>query len=372
MRRPNEKNVRIKRKYLAYLEEAKRMSEKTTDQVAAAIALFEQSSGYKDFAAFHIEQARKFKRDLAIYIKPETGRPLAKATIRSRLMHVKAFFHWLAGQPGFKSKISYSDCDYFNPSANDTRIATAKREKPVPSAEQIRHVLKSMKAETDIEKRNRALIAFTFLTGVRDDAIASLSVKHVDIESCKVFQDARDVRTKNRKTIFTWFFPIGKDVEKLVRDWVTFLTTEKLYGPDDPLFPLTRVGVAESGGFTVLGLSRSQWSNAGPIRKIFRQAFEGAGLPYFNPHSFRNTLARIGEQTCRTPEEFKAWSQNLGHEHVLTTFTSYGEVSSHRQAEIMGKMRNVSASTKSSVDSEKLQQAIDLLTSEKARKSEAV
>ena len=52
MRKHHPKNERIKRQYLAYLEEAKRMSDKTADQVAAAISLFEQSTGYKDFAAF--------------------------------------------------------------------------------------------------------------------------------------------------------------------------------------------------------------------------------------------------------------------------------------------------------------------------------
>src|SRR5258708_1625875 len=31
----------------------------------------------------------------------------------------------------------------------------------------------------------------------------------------------------------------------------------------------------------------------------------------------------------------KAWSQNLGHESVLTTFSSYGDVARHRQAEII-------------------------------------
>ncbi|WP_299475774.1 tyrosine-type recombinase/integrase [uncultured Roseibium sp.] len=335
MRKHHPKNERIKRQYLAYLEEAKRMSGKTTDQVAAAIALFEKSTGYKDFAAFHIEQARKFKRDMAGYINAETGKPLAKATMRSRLNHVKAFFHWLAGQQGYKSRISYSDSDYFNISANDTRIATAKREKPVPSAEQIRHILNSMKAGTDIERRNRALIAFTFLTGVRDDALASLKLKHVSLQNRTVFQDAREVRTKNRKTITTWFFPVGEDIEQIVCDWIDFLAIERLYGQEDALFPSTKVGVADHGGFTALGLTREHWSNAGAIRKIFRQAFEGTGLPYFNPHSFRNTLAQIGEKVCRSPEDFKAWSQNLGHEHVLTTFTSYGAVSSHRQAEIL-------------------------------------
>jgi integrase/recombinase XerD len=60
-----------------------------------------------------------------------------------------------------------------------------------------------------------------------------------------------------------------------------------------------------------------------------------AGLPYFNPHSFRKTLARLGQQTCRSPEEFKAWSQNLGHDSPITTFASYGQVDVQRQAEII-------------------------------------
>jgi hypothetical protein len=51
--------------------------------------------------------------------------------------------------------------------------------------------------------------------------------------------------------------------------------------------------------------------------------------------SFRKTLALLGGRLCKTPEEYKAWSQNLGHDHVLTTFSSYGDVGSYRQAEII-------------------------------------
>jgi integrase/recombinase XerD len=46
-------------------------------------------------------------------------------------------------------------------------------------------------------------------------------------------------------------------------------------------------------------------------------------------------LVHFGEERCKTPEEFKAWSQNLGHEKVLTTFLSYGAVGYQRQSEIM-------------------------------------
>jgi integrase len=78
----------------------------------------------------------------------------------------------------------------------------------------------------------------------------------------------------------------------------------------------------------------------GPIRAIFREAFEQADIPYANPHSFRASLAGLGEKLCRNPEEFKAWSQNLGHEGVLTTFISYGEVSRERQARIIRSLSN--------------------------------
>ena len=112
-------------------------------------------------------------------------------------------------------------------------------------------------------------------------------------------------------------------------------TTEKLFGPVDPLFPATEIVQDQYHLFQTGGLSRAHWSNATPIRAIFKEAFTSAGLAYANPHSFRKTLAQLGERLCRTPEEFKAWSQNLGHEQVLTTFSSYGQVGADRQAELI-------------------------------------
>ena len=74
------------------------------------------------------------------------------------------------------------------------------------------------------------------------------------------------------------------------------------------------------------------------MRSIFREAFSQAGLTYFTPHSFRSTLAIFGERVCRTPEQFKAWSQNLGHESCLTTFSSYGTIPPMKQAEIIRRL----------------------------------
>ena len=95
------------------------------------------------------------------------------------------------------------------------------------------------------------------------------------------------------------------------------------------------MGLGPEGGFVAAGLVREHWSSADPIRRIFRDAYERAGLPYFKPHAIRDTIVQLGERTCPNPEAFKSWSQNMGHDKVLTTLTSYGAVAPHRQAEII-------------------------------------
>jgi len=335
MRAHNPDNERIKRRYFTYLKEAKRYSEDTVDAVAKAVARFEGHTKYRDFKAFHFQQAIAFKKHLAEEKGVRSGEKLSRATVHSTLSHCKRFFQWLADQPGYKSRLQYSDADYFNLSEKDARVATAKREQAGPTVEQVKHVIASMPATDAIQRRDRALIAFTLLTGARDSAIASMKLKHVNVDAGCVEQDAREVRTKFSKTFTTYFFPVGEDLRQIVADWIDFLRGKMLWGNDDPLFPATRIVVGDSRQFVAAGLQRAHWQSAARIRTIFREAFTSAGLPYFNPHSFRNTLVRLGQSVCKTPEQFKAWSQNLGHDQVLTTFISYGQIEGRRQGEII-------------------------------------
>lgn len=331
-------NERIKHKYFSFLKEALRQSEKTIDGVAKAIARFEEYNRYRDFRSFHHQQAVAFKKHLTEQVNQQTGKKLSKATLHSTCANLKKFFEWLAREPGYKSRLQYSDAEYFNISNKDMRIATAKRGKPIPTIEQIKHVIQLMPDRTDIERRNKALIAFTLLTGARDGALISIKLKHVNLIDNSVFQDARDVSTKFSKTFITYFFPVGDEIRQIVADWVSYLKEQKLWGNDDPLFPVTEVGVNENKQFGVIGLKRTHWRTTTPVCDIFREAFRNAGLPYFNPHSFRDALVNLGEKICKSPEDFKAWSQNLGHEKVMTTFFSYGQVAEHRQGEIIKQL----------------------------------
>lgn len=338
MKTNNPDNERIKREYFAYLKEANRYTEQSVDGVAKALNRFETYTKFRDFKRFHFEQAIAFKRHLAEQRNGQTKEALSKATMYSTLTALKNFFKWLAGRPGFKSRLSYGDADYFNMSDNDARIAKARREQPVPTVEQIVHVINVMPSVTVIERRNRALVAFILLTGARDGAVASLKLKHIDLAENVVHQYGGEVNTKRRKTFSTWFFPVGHGIQSIVADWIEYLQTELLWGMDDPLFPATRVAVGANQRFEAAGLDRKHWANATPIRTVFKEAFTRAGLPVFPPHRVRKTLAQLGERLCRNPEEFKAWSQNLGHEQVMTTLFAYGEVAPRRQAEIIREL----------------------------------
>lgn len=339
MRKINANNERIKRKYLTFLKQAKGQNEASIDVVAKAISRFEFHTKSKDFKVFHVEQAIGFKVHLANVKHHRTGEPLSLATINGTLRHMKSFIEWLSQETGYKSRIKYSDAEYFNLSEKEARTAKAKRNKPVATLEQLRHTLNVMPANTTIQKRDRALLAFTLLSGARDSAIASLKLKHVDFNANSVYQDAREVKTKFSKTFTTYFFPVGDDVREIVFEWVHYLKSECLFGNDDPLFPKTKMTQDSDNNFAASGLSREHWSSAAAIRKVFKDAFLLAGLPSFNPHSFRNTLVSLAEALCQTPEEFKAWSQNLGHEAVLTTFYSYGDVQEGRQADIFRQFK---------------------------------
>jgi integrase/recombinase XerD len=206
MQKHNVENERIKRKYLIFLKEAKRQDESSIDAVAKALSRFEIYTKHRNFRTFHFEQAVGFKKHLAIQLNQQTGKPLSKATQHSTVRHLKAFFQWLSMQVGYKSRINYYDAEYFNLSEKDTRIANAKHSKPMPTMEQVSHVIDSMPVTTDIECHNRALLAFVLLTGARDSVVASLKLKHVNLTNHCIYQDARDVKTKFSKTFTPYFF----------------------------------------------------------------------------------------------------------------------------------------------------------------------
>lgn len=331
-------NVRMKHKYLDHLKQVKGRDEKTLDKVAAALSEFEKAIGGKDFKQFNRGWGERFKTHLSNARNKRTKKPLSPSTIDATLSYVKAFVSWLADQPGFKSRVGYSDAEYFNNSRKGRRVAHAKRPVPYPSMEQALHAFHAMPERDVFERRDKALFAFFMLTGARDGAVASLLLKHVNLFDGHVFQDPREVATKNSKLIDTWFFPVDPLYRKCLERWITFLREVELFGDTDAVFPKAQMGIVDKR-FAKLGLAREGFSSGAPLNEIIKGAFRRVQMPAFTLHAFRKTLAKHGDEICNKMEQLKAWSMNLGHEHLATTVNSYMPVSRERQAQLITDLR---------------------------------
>lgn len=365
MTKCNPNNERIKRAYFEYQKEANKKSPSTVDNIRKAISRYELYTKYIGFESFNKHKAIAFKKAFT-QSKSSTGEDyLSKATILSTVRHLQDFFKWLSREKGYK-RLDVREIAYFNPSENEIRIAQAKKRRPVPSLEQVKAVINSMPSGNDIELRNRALIAFTILTGIRDSASASLRLKHIKLDEKLVEQLPPVVKTKFSKTIYTYFLPVGEDIEQIVVDWINHLYKTKLFNPDSPVFPKTKLILDKNNSFIADGIEPVCWKSANQIRKIFKEAFINAGIEYFHPHSFRFTLVRFGERLCKTPEDFKAWSQNLGHEHPLTTFNSYGYIDEYNQGRII---KNLSKDKNNEKDT--LEEKVDELLKEFKKRDNA-
>lgn len=338
MEKRTARNMRIKRKYLVWMRDAKGLARTSIDKAAASIDRYSDYTKGADFSTFHAEKARGFKRRLESARSSATGEPLSAGTIDGILRDVRAFFAWLADQPGYRSKISRADVAYLSSARKLVRSAHDSLWKPHPTPAQARHAISMMPAQTVFERRDRAALAFLFLTGSRDGAAITLRLRHVDLASACVHFDGREVATKFGKRFTTTFFPVGDGVRRIFEDWIDELRRDPLRGTDDWLFPRTKVILGGTGRPPVLELDHAPWSSAAQIRKTFKRAFEAVGLPPHPPHRIRDTLAAMASEFCLTPEDYKAWSQNLGHDDVLTTLRSYGSVAPARQLEILTKM----------------------------------
>ncbi|MGE5539626.1 MAG: tyrosine-type recombinase/integrase [Gemmatimonas sp.] len=364
VRKTNPGNDRLKREYLVYLKDARQRSEATVEQVRHAIDRFEAYNGFKDFGTFNKEQALAFKHQLLGAKGPRSRRQLSKATAHHILRSLREFLIWLHGRPGYRRRVDPMNVAYLNLTTKEEREAHAAKPKPYATFEQYRTALFAMPSGTDLERRDRAVMALLLLTAMRDAAAISLKLKHVDAERGYIFQDPREVRTKFSKAIETVFLPVGDDVAEIFREWVRHLTHDALFGPDDPVFPKTAIAVNADRVFGVAGLSHEHWSTAAPVREIFRTAFGRVNLPYVKPHSVRITLTQLAYQRKLSPEQLKAWSENMGHESVLTTLGSYGPISIERRAEIMAELANpVGRDTNSDLATEVAEKVAAILSS---------
>jgi len=229
---------------------------------------------------------------------------------------------------------------YLRISEKEERIATQYVPRQYPPLEYVVKLASSIKINSEIDLRDRALISFTLLSGMRDKAIVTLPLGCLDEESLTISQDPRQgVQTKFSKYIPSTLFRFDEKLVEYVKEWVKHLKG-KGYGSRDPLFPRSKIGHGEDNlSFEpATEVEPVFWKGTGGIRKTFKKRSEEAGLPYFPPHTFRHLAVRLALRSCKTGEQIKAISQNFGHEHIATTLSSYANYDPQTLGEILNNL----------------------------------
>jgi integrase/recombinase XerD len=343
MQKANYQNEIIKRDFASFLKNSEGFSEESVASFEAALLLWEDFNFWRDFEGFDQKQAVAFRDWLKSKRKKGSEKTISLSYCYDNLRRLRRFFEWLSKQP--KSKINPTHIGFLNLSKKENRIATQTRDRKIPTFEEVVQTIESIAGKTEVERRDRALLSLTLLTGARISAIASLPLKSFDRNRLTLEQNpAYGVKTKFSKKITTALFPLPDERPlKFFLDWFDYLQSERKFSPNDPIFPATRIehGEENINFYSPGSVDPSFWSGSNPARKIFEKRFKNAGTPYYHPHTFRHLIVKEFVKTRLTEEEKKAISQNLGHEDVGTTFGSYGygHIAEDRQVDLVRSIR---------------------------------
>ncbi len=334
----NIKNEKIKRKYLGWMRDAVGFSETSISSIEKAIWLYEDFTRNADFAEFSQRKAIGFKKWLSE--RKHNGNPISAVTIYYYLRHMKRFLTWLSGQPGYKSRINLDNVSYLSLDKKTVREVTSARVVEFPTLEYITRLADSIEIRTEIDQRDRAIIAFLLLSGMRDKAVATLPLGCFDTESLKITQDPKyGVDTKFGKVIPSILLKFDKRLVEYVVEWAIHLKSNKLFSDSDPLFPRSKVQQVSGGlAFISREVEPIFWKGTGSIRHILEKRAGKAGLQYYHPHTFRHAAIQLAMRRCHNAEEMRAISQNFGHEHIGTTLLTYGKLDDHRVNEVIDKI----------------------------------
>ena len=336
----NLENEKIKEKYFDYLKESEGSAEATINAHKKSIFRYEEFSDFEDFRNYDKKRAVEYKKWLEEKKDPRTNKQISITTVYHYVRNLREFFKYLAIQPQYKNKILLTDVDYLKLSKKQARIATSSKREHFPTFEQVKKVIETIEINSEIDKRDRALLSFTLLSGMRDSAIITLPIGCFDENKLFVNQDPKlGVKTKFSKTIRSYLFKFDETLLKYFLDWYRYLKTEKLFGNADPIFPRNKVVNAENSlSFVSNEVDNQFWQSATSIRDIFKQRFQHVGIEYFQPHTFRHLAVKMALQKCKNGHEIKAVSQNFGHEYVNTVMTTYGTLNDSQMSEIMSGM----------------------------------
>ena len=262
------KNERTKRAFFRYLKNADGCCDATINSIESAILLWQEFAKNEDFALYNADKAIEFKKWLGK--REHQGKPLSLVTYHAYLRHLRKFFTWLVREPGYKSRIKPNAVEFLKVTEKEERMATQSAPRNYPSLEYVRKLVGSINIRHEIDLRDRALISFTLLSGMRDQAIARLPLGCFDEAKLSIVRNPRQgVKTKFAKLIPTTIFAFDEKLLGYIIDWSKHLKA-KGFGSQDPLFPRAKAdqGTDKLSFESSTEVELAYWHGAGRVRVI--------------------------------------------------------------------------------------------------------
>lgn len=334
-------NVKIVRKYFDYLRERKGYAQTTIDKYATDIAQFEKYSEMKNFKAFNSKIAKGFKNYIYDF-KKRNGTNYSVKSRSEKLKSVREFLLWLYDQPGYRSHLNINYIKYLQVNRSERNAITSSRKyKKTPKYADAWILIDSIPNKLEIDRRDKALISLSLLTGLRPDSIRSLCIKNIDIKNMIVILDTlNEVDAKFGKYNEIMILPFDLWIYGNISDWISELINKKEFMDNDPVFPKTEMNNSNNHfGFKPENVTKEFWKNTGQINKIFRERAIEAGVTPHTPYGYRRLNAQHARRYATNMEEYSAISQNLGHSETEITEIHYGNMGPEKRKEILEKMQ---------------------------------
>lgn len=317
----NRENWLLVKKYLAYREDVLLNDPKTVRAGWVSLRHLLQWADEKPFKEIH-RQRPVFPDYLASSIARNDGqnKALAPGHMQKVLWYARNFFEWLrAEHPSI----------YKNTAIGWIKSLKVRR----INSEQSRVIRREFWTLADVEavlaypttnlkhKRDKAGLAFLYLSAMRGAAFVTMPLKSVDLSKSKVYQYPEwGVKTKNSKAANTFLLPIPALFE-VVSEWDLLVRSIAKTNTVAWYTRLDRDGMTIQADDIVTNRPPSGRRSA--FYQGLKELCDMSGVEWKSPHKIRHGHGVYGIMHAKTMAEYKALSQNMMHETVATTDKTY-------------------------------------------------
>lgn len=262
--------------YINYIYIEKKLSNNTKDAYKRDLISFSNYLNNKEISKIN-------SSDIKSYIKHLNDIKDKDRTIARKIVSVRTFFDYLM----MNKIIKENPCE---------KIESPKLRKSLPKVLSIEDVNKllSLKANTPLEYRNKAMIELMYDAGLRVSELVNLEVNNINLKDCYVRCFGKGKKER--------IVPLGDIAIEVLDKYINIYRDSLLKGYfTDKLFISSYgKGITRQGFFKIL---KSEAKKAGITKE-------------FSPHTLRHSFAT---HLLEYGADLSSISELLGHENIKTT-----------------------------------------------------